>query len=106
MGEGYIVISIIFAGLGILVGAALATLLSVWLVKRSNDVGDSSGTLYDFRANINLFDETNDIELSSQERSEQVFRKHLQEAMDAAAEREERRKKNPYEGVPRKFSQR
>ncbi len=102
----YTIVAIIFGTLGVLLGAALALMITVWLVKRSNDVGDSSGTMYDFRANVNLFDDSDNVYNSDEKRSEEIFRKHLKVAMEEAAEREEKRKKNPYAGLPRRSSQR
>lgn len=100
------IIAVVFGGLGILIGAALAILITVWLVRKSNDVGDSSGTPYDFRANINLFDDTNDVYDFSEKRSEEIFRNHLKAAMEEAALREEKRKKNPAAGIPKTLTQR
>ena len=87
----YTIVAIIFGTLGVLLGAALALMITVWLVKRSNDVGDSSGTMYDFRANVNLFDDSDNVYNSDEKRSEEIFRKHL---------------KDPYAGLPRRSSQR
>ena len=102
----YTIVAIIFGTLGVLLGAALALMITVWFVKRSNDVGDSSGTMYDFRATVNLFDDSDNVYNSDEKRSEEIFRKHLKAAMEEASEREEKRKKNPYAGLPRRSSQR
>lgn len=76
------------------IGLALALYLTVYLVKKSNDIGDSSGTLRDFHANVNIFDSVNDVEKerTSYTDPNRIFREHLNEAIEAAKEREARRK--------------
>ena len=87
------VISIIGAIAGTAIGFGLALLITVTLVKRSTDTGDSSGTIWDFHANINIFDSCDDVDASHDVcEPEKIFRKHLSEAMEYAKERAEKQK--------------
>jgi hypothetical protein len=86
-------ISIIGSIVGTAVGFGLALWITVSLVKKSTDVGDSSGTIWDFRANINIFDSCNDVDESHDaEKPEKIFRKHLNEAIESAEERARKQK--------------
>ncbi|MBO4651872.1 MAG: hypothetical protein J5649_00975 [Lachnospiraceae bacterium] len=79
---------------GAAVGLALALFFTVCIVKKSNDIGDSMGTLRDFHSNVNVFDSSNDVDKdrSSYINTNQVFREHLYEAIEEAQKREEKRK--------------
>ena len=86
------VISIIGAIAGTAIGFGLALWITVSLVKKSTDAGDSSGTIWDFHANINIFDSCDDVDASHTAEPEKVFRKHLTEAMESAKVRAEKQK--------------
>ena len=54
---------------------------------------DSSSTIWDFHANINIFDSCDDVDASHDVREpEKIFRKHLTEAMEYAEVRAEKQK--------------
>lgn len=87
------VISIIGAIAGAAIGFGLALWITVSLIKKSTDTGDSSSTIWDFHANINIFDSCDDVDASHDVREpEKIFRKHLTEAMEYAEVRAEKQK--------------
>ncbi|MBP5230695.1 MAG: hypothetical protein ILO68_03110 [Clostridia bacterium] len=87
------VISIIGSIGGAAIGLGLALWLTVLFVKKSTDIGDSSGTIWDFHANVNIFDSCDDVDGSHDAgKPEKIFRKHLNEAIEAAEERAEKQK--------------
>ena len=73
-------LSLVFTIFGIAAGAVIATYFTIKAIMKSNDLGDSIGSFWDYRGKLNVIEEVSDLDAAHPYvDAKRIFREHLAE---------------------------